>query len=589
MPLYSPQHMIYSFLLSLVAGFPLLLLIGCCFPALRTSSYRLLPFAPLPALLAVLFSDPGIEVQVPWFFMGGSMGLDKTGRIFLSLTAFIWLFSALAVYKKFRSDPYRFRFAGFFLTSMSGNFGLILARDILGFYLFFALMSFSAYGLIVHRGTLQALKAGRIYLILVLLSELTMFVALVILAGNGTVPVVGAILADDIHLLLIVLLFITFGVKVGALPFQSWMILSYQEIPVPAAIALAGAMINAGILGWMRFIPFGHAILPSLGVLFILLGATAAIYGVVFGLYQEKIGRVLASSSISQMGLLTLIAGYGLMSPDAGRPALLVMTLFAVHHSMAKASLFLGYDMIDRKKKMNTAILLTGLLLPSLALAGLPLTSGAMVKGVIKDLAELENSWWHLFGKIFLPASSIGTTILMLHCVRLMKLQSREALTNQKNFSAILWLISVIGVMFLPWLWPPLRYPGSHASGSYDLLHTLWPVVLGSALALVWFASGNRLPGRGQEVADFDSITRSLYDRFMSLLNWFTDMLERMRQKTQPEKLKQHFVPFYARLKGPGKWEKVLGRWSVVGLCYLLVCILLFLIIMSDYIATAGL
>ena len=66
--------MIYSFLLSLVAGFPLLLLIGCCFPALRTSSYRLLPFAPLPALLAVLFSDPGIEVQVPWFFMGGSMG-----------------------------------------------------------------------------------------------------------------------------------------------------------------------------------------------------------------------------------------------------------------------------------------------------------------------------------------------------------------------------------------------------------------------------------------------------------------------------------------------------------------------------------
>jgi len=588
MPLYGPQYIIYSILLSLVAGFPLVLLIGCCLSTLRAPCYRLLPFAPLPALLIVLFSNPGLEVQVAWFFMGSTMGLDATGRIFLSFTSLIWLFSGLSVHDRFGSDPHRFRFAGFFLAAMSGNFGLILARDILGFYLFFALMSFSAYGLIVHNSTRQALKAGRVYLILVLISELAMFTALVILAENGTVPTVGAISADDLNLLLIILIFITFGVKIGALPFQSWMLLSYQEIPVPAATALAGAMVNAGIFGWLRFFPLGHTVLPAGGVLFITSGAAAAIYGIVYGLYQNKIGRVLASSSISQMGLVTLIVGYGLLSPDASRSALLVMTLFAVHHSMAKASLFLGYDMIDRKNKMNSFILLTGLLLPSLTLAGLPLTSGAMVKGAMKDLIAIDNSWWHLFGKIFLPASSTGTTILMLHCVRLLKLQSRKAIISENNLSAILWLASVICLIAVPWLWPPLRYLGSHSLQSHALLHSLWPVALGIMLALAWFAFGSRLPLREQATADFDAIIRILYDQFMSLLNWFTDKLENIGKKVQPEQLKQQFGPFYLRLKGPGKWEKVLGRWSVVGLCYLLVCILFFLIIMSGYIATDG-
>lgn len=588
------SHAFQNFLptigLSLVAGTPLLLMTGCCIRSLREVSFRLLPLSVLPALLAALLISPGLEVQVGWFFMGGAMELDAIGRIFLSLTACVWLLAALSVHEKFRYDPHRFRFAGFFLASMSGNFGLILARDILGFYLFFALMSFSAYGLINHNRTDMSAKAGRVYLILVLLSELAMFTALVLLSVQGEVPSISAIPAAEFSTLVLFLLFIAFGVKIGALPFQSWMALSYQQAPVPAATALAGAMVNAGILGWLRFFPFGHIVLPGGGVFFIVMGTAAALYGAIFGLYQEKAGRALASSSISQMGLVTVIAGYGLLSNEAGRSALALMPLFAVHHSLAKTSLFLGYDMIDRDSRLTGTLLLAGLLLPCLSLSGFPLTSGAMVKGGLKELAAVGGGSWDLFGKVFLPLSSIATTVLMLHCVRLLRQQSRSGGDRKKTVTAWLWLLSIVGVIATPWLWPPLHNLGGHSLQGPALVQSLWPVALGIVLALVWFAAGCRLPGRGSAPPDFDYLARALSDGFMHILGSVTDFFAGLRHTITRglELSRRPHLWKFIRTGGPGKWEKVLGRWSVVYLLYLLICIILFMIMLTVRISAGG-
>jgi|MTBAKSStandDraft_1061840.scaffolds.fasta_scaffold05662_3 formate hydrogenlyase subunit 3/multisubunit Na+/H+ antiporter MnhD subunit len=567
--------------LSLVAGVPLLLAAGCCARSLRDWSFRLLPLAALPALLALLLAPRGLEIQVEWFFMGGTMGIDAIGRIFLGVTACVWLFAALAAVEKLRDDPHRHRFAGYFLASMGGNFGLILARDILDFYLFFALMSFSAYGLIIHNRTAVAARAGRVYLVLVFLSELAMFTALVLLSARGEVPLAGAIPATDLSPLLIILLFIAFGVKVGALPFQSWMALSYQQAPVPGATALAGAMVNAGILGWLRFFPFGHVVLPGGGVFFIVMGAAAALYGVFFGLYQDRAGRVLASSSISQMGLVTLIAGYGLLSEDAGMSAPILMTLFAVHHSLAKTSLFLGYDLVDRGGRPADAILAAGLLAPCLSLAGLPLTSGAMLKGALKEIAHLGPDAWYVFGTIFLPLSSVGTTILMLHCIRLLRLRSRTGRNGKTTVIAWLWVLSAAGVVMVPWMWQPLRDLAGHSLQAGAVLQSLWPVALGAILALFWFGAGGRLPGKGRWAADFDDLVRWAHVRFLHVLTLLTDFLERMRGKIVRDLLQQHGLRKFILSRGPARLERLLGRWPVVFLFYLLLCILLFMMMLT--------
>lgn len=578
--LYYPAN---ALVLSLVAGVPLLLCACLCVPGLRATSFRLLPWAPLTALLTVFFASSGSEVRVAWFFMGSAMGLDATGRVFLGITAVVWLFGSLSVYEKFKHDVKRFGFGGFFLASMAGNFGLILARDILGFYLFFALMSFSAYGLIAHSRTRDALKAGRVYLALVFLSELAMFTALVLMTEQGSGPGIGAIHGSAFSLVMLLLLFISFGVKVGALPFQSWMVLSYQEIPVAAAIPLAGAMVNAGVLGWLRFLPLGHAGLPGGAAFLIIIGAGAALYGVIYGLYQEKIARVLASSSISQMGLVTVMAGYGLSSPAAGSTALALMTLFAVHHSLAKTSLFLGYDLVSQSGRIREAILLAGLLIPCLSLAGLPLTSGAMLKSGLKDLTALGHGPWYLFGKVFLPLSSLGTTILMLHCIRLMRQKSVAGNANCPTLEVPLWLASVAAVLLVPWLWAPLQDLGPHSLAGWGVLQALWPLLSGAVLALTWFGLGSPLPGREISVLDFDRLAQRSYRGFMQIPAAITAVLEKLAGFLKPERLSSA-----ARISGLGKWEKVLGRWSVVGLCYLLICIVLFVIMLGGEFLPGG-
>ena len=76
------QAVFHALVLSLVAGTSLLMAALSCTPLERVIA-RILPLAALPAFLAALTVPLDMIVEVPWFFMGGRMGLDETSRIFL--------------------------------------------------------------------------------------------------------------------------------------------------------------------------------------------------------------------------------------------------------------------------------------------------------------------------------------------------------------------------------------------------------------------------------------------------------------------------------------------------------------------------
>ncbi|MEX2162829.1 MAG: proton-conducting transporter membrane subunit [Sulfuricaulis sp.] len=137
------------------------------------------------------------------------------------------------------------------------------------------------------------------------------------------------------------LLLIGFGVKTGVLGLHVALPLAYGVTPAPGAAALASAMIKAGLLGWLRFLPLGFPV-PEWSAIFIALGLAAALYGVVIGLVQREPKVILAYSSISQMGLITVGVGLGLAAPAAAVPALFALTLYALHHALVKGALFLG-------------------------------------------------------------------------------------------------------------------------------------------------------------------------------------------------------------------------------------------------------
>ncbi len=562
------QSMFHALLLSLVAGTPLLMAAFCCTP-LKKAVARLLPWAAVPALLTATTAPIDVVVEVPWFFMGGRMGLDETGRIFLCLSAFIWFLASFSARSLLKNDQGQTHFFVFFLTAMAGNFGLILARGMLGYYLFFAVMSFAAYGLVIHKGTDEAAKAGRLYLTLVMIGEVALFTALLTLMHST-----GSLALEDMagvsyHPLTLALLFIGFGVKIGALPVHGWMAPAYQAAPIPAAAVLAGAMINAGILGWLRFLPLGQTSSPQGGMLFVAAGALAAVYGVVIGLKKKQAGAVLACSSISQMGLITVIFGLGLLDHEAGLQAAPVLILYVVHHSLAKSSLFFGYDLVERQGRTLSRLQMAALLLPALSLAGLPFTSGAIAKTAFKGLAGTLGGPWHGLSAFFLPITAMGTSLLMFHFMYVLR-HSRSVGHSGRTESRIIFAISFIAAAITLWLWPAARISASHSLAGMKFLQALWPVAGGCLLFLVWRRISSRttvFSDEQKKQGGFDTILRTV-TRFL--------------QEKEKQNLKQDgLVTSLRKLVPPlRRSEKIMGRWKVVGLSYLALCLcLLFLLL----------
>jgi formate hydrogenlyase subunit 3/multisubunit Na+/H+ antiporter MnhD subunit len=182
------------------------------------------------------------------------------------------------------------------------------------------------------------------------------------------------------------LAFFGFGVKAGVLPLHFWLPLAHPVAPVPASAVLSGAMIKAGLLGWLHFLPLGHAEFPGWGLFCIAAGMAAALGAVVVGCMQNDPKTLLAYSSVSQMGVMTLILGIGLTNPGAWLAALPVLLLYALNHALAKGALFFGTGVAHSTGGGGRRWVMAGLALPALALAGAPWTGGSMTKYAIKDL-----------------------------------------------------------------------------------------------------------------------------------------------------------------------------------------------------------
>lgn len=449
----------------------------------------LLPLVALPALLVALFAAPG-AVDLPWLFLGARFGLDDTSRIFLLFTAALWLAGGLHATGYLHDDPRRRAFWLFWLAAMAGNFGLVLALDAASFYVFFALMSFASYGLVVHSRTPEALQAGRVYLALVVVGELALFAAIALAwqaAGSLRFDAIAAALANSPQRdAVIAFTLLGFGIKVGALPLHVWLPLAHPVAPTPASAVLSGAMIKAGLLGWLRLLPLGTVAAPDWGETLIALGLTAAFAAALVGATQRQAKAALAYSSISQMGFVTVAVGAALAVPAAAPAAVAAATVYAFHHAFAKAALFLGVSLAGATTPWARALWMLGVALPALALAGAPLTSGYAAKAALK--AALPADFAGLATALTLAAA--GTTLVMLRVVWLLRQDAKGGAHAAHAPNPPMWagwgLLVVLSLLG----WPAVgRLADLGPTTADSWLGATWPLLLGvvlAALAAAW-------------------------------------------------------------------------------------------------------
>lgn len=460
---------------------PVLMLAACLFRRWRAGVPALLPLAPLPALAAAVLapeSAPVVSFPAPFRM---TLTLDGPGAMLLGGSALLWIIAGAYAARYLRNEPNAARFAEWWLLTLAGNLGVFISADLVSFYLTYSVVSLAAWGLVVHDGTAASSRAGAIYAALAVLSEAFLLMAFVFMAQalpNGDLAIrdaVAALPGSRWCAASLVLLLLGFGLKTGLVPGHVWMPLAYTAAPIPAAAALSGAAVKAGMIGLLRFLPL-RVPMPEWGEALAAAGMLSAFYGVAVGLTQDNPKTVLAYSSVSQMGLLAAALGMGWA---AGNPDVAAGTSFsAVHHILVKGGLFLAIGLAAMARPRLWPVLLPAAVL-ALGLAGLPLTGGALAKLAVK--AELGQG---VVG-VLAALSAAGSALLMLHFMRRLVAEAASPAASMPSGLVWPWLAAAFAALVLPWVLFPLAQSGarSAALAPAALWAALWPVLLGGALA----------------------------------------------------------------------------------------------------------
>ncbi|MGM0660575.1 MAG: complex I subunit 5 family protein [Pseudomonadota bacterium] len=472
-----------ALIIAICTPFALALILAC--PPLRGLVWRAMPFAPAPALALAVFTEAPLTVTEDWLILGTVLGLEATARLFLIAATLVWICAAVAARVWMRKDPQATGFGLCFLSAMAGNLGLFLVADAPSFYALFALMSFAAYGLVLHNRDTASLGAARLYIAFVVAGELALFAGFAIAVNEAGSLMLADLRATELSTTAVTLLLAGFGAKLGVMPLHVWLPPAHGAAPVPASAVLSGAMIKAGLYGITVAVPLGSAAYADAGVVVVTAGLVTIFAALLLAARETSPKAVLGLSSVSQMGIIALGIGVSLSVPTAWSVVMPVLVFLAAHHALAKGALFLGTGAFAAQAGRIRAIVMTAtLVLPALILAGLPGFSGALGKEALKAALDAGPAGWVPWLTLALTLSGVVTTLIMARfLVQLWR--ARPAVPASVSGDALIlpFAALAVGAVALPALWPAIA--GADARPITEATPgKVWPILAGVTVAV---------------------------------------------------------------------------------------------------------
>jgi multicomponent Na+:H+ antiporter subunit D len=227
-----------------------------------------------------------------------------------------------------------------------GMQGTILTEDVFNLFVFLEIIGVTSYVLIAYSGKGTSLLASYRYLLYSSVGMMFFLFGVFLLyraagdlsyGGIQYAAEAGGRTAADIRLGIFILI-AGLGIRVALAPFHFWLPDAHAAAPHPVSAVLSGVMLKASLLPLFRLIDIFPG--SSFFTLFLWAGAGAAMMGALFSLAQRDVKRVLAWSSVSQMGYV--FAAYGAAS-DTGAGAALIHLL---NHGITKGLLFLSIGLV---------------------------------------------------------------------------------------------------------------------------------------------------------------------------------------------------------------------------------------------------
>jgi hydrogenase-4 component B len=274
---------------------------------------------------------------------------------------------------------------------------VLVARNGVMLLMAWELMALSSWLLLMtYQQDAQVERAGMVYLLATHTGTMALFVLFSLLrgqTGSFVFPAAHSLtLVGPLAVVLLLAALIGFGAKAGIMPLHIWLPGAHANAPSHVSALMSGIMLKVGLYGILRTVSFFHELPVWFGWLVLLLGAVSAVTGIALASYQRDLKRLLACSSIENIGIICIGLGMALVGMQSGNQTLLVFGLVGafmhiLNHALFKPLLFLGSGVIihasgtrqiDRMGGLSRILPRTAplFLVGSLAICGLPPLNG---------------------------------------------------------------------------------------------------------------------------------------------------------------------------------------------------------------------
>ena len=378
-------------------------------------------------ILAVILSALGLfDKSDVWtrFFMFG-LHCDNLTLVLLLSIGIVVFTTILVGWQTIKGDKQRFGFVNLVLVAMVGMNGTVMLSDLFSLYVFIEITAVSSFILIASQRDLNALEGTFKYIIMSATATIMMLLSISILllvSGDTSFASVGDAVrqsgGNPLVMFAIGIFMCGLLIKGGLVPFHGWLPAAYSAAPAAVSVLLAGIATKAsGIYALIRLTTSVFAGNESINHVLLIAGTVSILVGAFAALGQGDFKRMLAYSSISQVGYIILGLGCGTNLGIVGA----VFHLF--NHSIFKSLLFVNSAAVEQQSGTTDMNKLGGLgakmpvtsvtsLIAFLSTAGVPPMAGFWSKLII--VIALWQNGLHTYAVIAVLASILTLAYLLL-------------------------------------------------------------------------------------------------------------------------------------------------------------------------------